>query len=340
MVSAVALVTLVIAIRLTDHLDYPNRELTLEDLGLSTHSIYSRAFSPDGQTFAIATGTRFGECPLVFLDTQTLEVKSRVELCHRPTSQFPRITSMIFSPDGNTLFLNSERDDTIRGLDVATQKYISELTGIGGSVTEMIWQPGENILAASNAHGVVTFWNPETDEIVERLRTEAGVITCASFSGDGNLLLTGYGDGKVLAWDMSSMEMRYQLQAHNEALGNCSFNPQNNDQILTSSVAEPLRIWSLTENREIFEDNRGRFLVSSAYNFDGSLIQYGTWPADNVYIRRTVNLNQIENTIQFNDEFGDLNIAVFSPNSNLLVISAGSSIQFWELDAPITTPTN
>lgn len=111
-----------------------------------TEVVHSTAFSPDGQT--LASGSKDGTVRL--WDINTGESKITIE----PPADTNTITRVMFSPDGNTLLINTE--ETARLWDVHTSTYKTDIKGISGSFT-----PDSSTLATAE-NDTVYLWDVET----------------------------------------------------------------------------------------------------------------------------------------------------------------------------------
>ena len=135
-----------------------------------TGAVYSAAFSPDGQT--LASGSKDGTVRL--WDVNTGESKITIE----PPADTKTITRVMFSPDGNTLLINTE--ETARLWDVNISTYKADIKGISGSFT-----PDSSTLATVE-NDTVYLWDVETARPKAALRGDG--YSNVLFSPDGNTL--------------------------------------------------------------------------------------------------------------------------------------------------------
>ena len=151
-----------------------------------TEVVHSTAFSPDGQT--LVSGSKDGTVRL--LDVTTGESKITIE----PLADTNTITRVMFSPDGNTLLINTE--ETARLWDVNTSTYKANIKGISGS-----FSPDSSTLATVE-NDTVYLWDVETARPKAALRADGYNNNNVLFSPDGNTLAV-YG-GYIHLWNLQN----------------------------------------------------------------------------------------------------------------------------------------
>jgi len=174
----------------------------LRTQGVPSRDLEMLAFTPKGRL--LAAGLTGNQVQLWDAASgqrlQTLDLKT-------PCSE-----SLVLSPDGNTLATGGI-DSVIRLWDVQTGQLRRALWGHGHWINALAFPPGRNALVSAGADGAVTLWDlsspPPENQPVREPRLLIGAnssFSCAKFSSDGTLLVTG-GDSALL-WDIQTLSLK------------------------------------------------------------------------------------------------------------------------------------
>ena len=123
-----------------------------------------------------------------------------------------RVSSVVFSPDGNTIASGSD-DDTVILWNVATGGIITTFSGHTGGVNSVVFNLDGSILASSSgawSTNPVRLWDVATGEF--KVTLTAGGSDKIIFSPDGRTLA---GDEKntVVLWDVATGEQKVTLES-------------------------------------------------------------------------------------------------------------------------------
>jgi WD40 repeat protein len=66
-----------------------------------------------------------------------------------------------------------------------------------------VFSPDDTLVAACNSD--VEIWNVESGMLIKRLKGHSDHVWSIAFTRDGNDLVTGYQDGTLKMWDLTSM---------------------------------------------------------------------------------------------------------------------------------------
>ncbi len=212
-------------------------------------SVRGVAFSPDGRTFATASG------PVVRFWVTATGAPSGENLTHPAGVQ-----GVAFSPDGH-LLLTACADKRARLWHVAERKPAGEPLAHDAAVTGVAWGPREVVEGKSVAEQVavtasmdqtVRCWlvTPEgTGRLLRVLRHKAPV-TCVASQPKGDLLLAGTEDGTVWLWDANFSVPREVLRRHHSPVTAAAFNADGK-RFVTASMDGTAAVWRVPEGKPV-----------------------------------------------------------------------------------------
>ena len=151
-----------------------------------TDTVYSVAFSPDGQTLASGSADN----TIILWDATTGQYKQTL-IGHKRA-----VYSIAFSPDGQTLASGSW-DKTIILWNTTTWKYRHTLVGHEKVVYCVAFSPDGQILASGSADKAIILWNTNTGKNVETLVKHNKAVYGIAFSPDGQTLVSGSADKRI-----------------------------------------------------------------------------------------------------------------------------------------------
>lgn len=144
------------------------------------------AYSPDGQTVAVAGGAG-----IVLLDPATLEETRLLDGFGGP------VVTVDWSADGR-LLLGGSQDGSARLFDVSSGEQIAMFEVSPAGVRGAVLSPDGSQVATIGEDNVVTRWLVEGSMSVERIAEEGTFPTGLAFSPDGQNLLIGSSAGMMV----------------------------------------------------------------------------------------------------------------------------------------------
>ncbi len=150
---------------------------------------------------------------------------------------------------------------------------------------------------------------------------------CASFSPNGNYLVTATPSGTLYIWEVSTGQILQKLEGHKDWVRSVSFSPDGR-YVASASRDDTIRIWDVEPNNaQVFDLHTAR--VSSAeFSTDGSYLLSADWNG----ILRLWDTNTWQETQRLKSGFF-VNIvdADISPDGNMIVSTAGNNLYVWDV---------
>jgi len=186
----------------------------------------SVAFSPDGQSFALANRnyvfvTKFlnqkkDQAPLTRLPKQNLELQH---------DAYSDIEYIAFSPHGR--YLVSAGGHDIKVWDLKTGQTV--LTFPESGTTSIAFSPDGKSLASAGSSQFVHIWNLKTGQVVQTLKGHEsninGSLVPVAFSPNGQFLASSSDNDTVQVWDLKTEQVIQTLEGHSDWVNSIAFSP-------------------------------------------------------------------------------------------------------------------
>lgn len=207
--------------------------------------LWSATFTPDGTGVLTVGGS---EATIVDLKSQ------------KATASFSPhgvVASANFSTDGK-LVVTGSWDSSARIWDAATGEVIRKLAsenGHPGYVLSASFSPdaASKFVLTSGDSGDVIVWDRATGEIVRKIIAhENSRVNHATFSPDGQLILTSSSDKTARLWKVADGQMVQEFKGHAWPVMSAAFSDKG-EWIITASEDNTARVWEAASAKLLFE---------------------------------------------------------------------------------------
>lgn len=198
--------------------------------------VSSLAFSPDGQTLAVA-----GYREVRLLEPRTLKRKMSLS---GPTDVVRAVT---YSPDGKILAAGGggpARYGEIVLWDGITGQPLRTVRGHRDYVYSLAFSPDGKTLASSSYDRLIKLWEVATGSELKTLKEHIDSVFPIAFSPDGKWLASGGADRTVKIWDVASGRRLYTLSDSTDVLFTLTFHPSG-QRISAGGADKYIRTWAL-----------------------------------------------------------------------------------------------
>jgi WD40 repeat protein len=259
---------------------------TLEGPGSAERVAYSYdlAFSPGGTVLAL--GLPDGSVQLWQLAETVQDPPIALKRTLGPeVGQVSTITSLAFSPDGDTLVAGAW-DGSVQVWDIEDGALLRAFGNHEGGVVAVAFSPDGATLASASLDGITKLWNVATTSLIRELEGPSAT-TGLAFSPDGSVLAIdrdlwtvngwthlrelqstrgGMGnvafspDGRLLAAGNAWYEVRWwrvvdgvlvrAVQAHTDSVNTVAFSPDGTT-MASGSLDGTVQLWEVPDDREL-----------------------------------------------------------------------------------------
>ena len=326
-------------------------------------SLFSAAFSPDGQL--LATGIDGEVC------LWQMAAGRQLLACKGHTSW---VQSLTFSPDGK-LLASGSHDQTVRLWDVQTGQCLKTLRGHTDSIQAVAFSPDGKLLASGSHDQTVRLWDTETWECrqvlqghtrrvvfvafrntltlvsasddqtvrlweiqtgqcLSMLESNIGWAFSVSLSPDGQILATAGQDRTVQLWDLATATCVGTLPAHSSPIWAVAFASQPGDRLTTPRLATgsedgTIRIWdtATAECLQTYQEHTQRVWLIAYAPGGETLVSLGE---DQMMKLWDISLGQCLRTL---DGYSNwvLSIAFSADGQTLVSGSEDQQVRLWDL---------
>ncbi|MFH0946537.1 MAG: serine/threonine-protein kinase [Planctomycetota bacterium] len=225
--------------------------------------VSSIAFCPEGGRLASASSD--GTVRLFDLE------QKRQVWEHRPADADP--FGLVFSPDGQKLFVGLARGGMIQCLEAVTGRLLWEARGHLDTVAELAVSPDGSRLASASFDCSVRLWSTNLPPEPRVLRDHTAAVRAVAFSPDGLRIASGGDDQTIRVFDALCGKALLVLTGHEGKVHSVAFSPDGN-RLVSASRDSTLRIWDAHSGEPVRTIQEAAFVRQAIFLGNGRRIAH------------------------------------------------------------------
>ncbi|MBN1886711.1 MAG: WD40 repeat domain-containing protein [Thermoflexales bacterium] len=239
----------------------------LQSFDISTGPWTCAAFSPDGQTVALAN--RYDDTMIQLWGVTSGQLQAAL------SGHGDGVRELAFSPDGHLLASAGTYDELVRLWDLAQNKLLWTLPH-NRWVTSLAFTPdgdglvsGEGAMSDKTGHAL-RLWDSTTGNLVRTLVSNTVGIESLHVSHDGSVLAGVGSDNTVRLWDIATSAL---LRSHSGQVFVVGFSPDG-QRLLSGSSDNTLQFWDTHTGQSLHElpTDYAPSVYRVAFSPDGQLL--------------------------------------------------------------------
>ncbi|WP_287602300.1 WD40 repeat domain-containing protein [Thiothrix sp.] len=235
------------------------------------------AFSPDGETLAVAHGDAYTNdifnqehinYKVGIFDVLTGNLKSIL-----PGHQ-DGVTSIAYSPDGEKLTSGST-DDTVRFWDAKSNQWHLTLNKDETSTVFAI-SPDDQYFVLGQNNGYIEIWNTHNNSLKKKLDIGSDGVTSLEYSQDGSILAIGTKSGTIQLWDAKAWVLNKKIMGHKKEITSIAYS-KSGSILATGSSDYDVKLWNINTG-SLYKtlDGHQEAIVDLAFNKRDDILAFAT----------------------------------------------------------------
>jgi serine/threonine protein kinase len=242
------------------------------------------------------------------------------------------VSSVAYSPDGQTLASGGSDDKTIKLWDVKTGNLLQTFTGHSSSVSSVAYSPDGQTLASGSQDDTIKLWDVKTGNLLQTLTRDSSGVNSVAYSPDGQTLASsGSMDKTIKLWDVKTGNLLQTLTSHSRrfaTVDSVAYSPDG-QTLASGSQDDTIKLWDVkTGNLLQTLTGHSSSVWSVAYSPDGQTLASGS--DDKTIKLWNVKTGNLLQTLPGNS--GWVRSVVYSPDGQTLASgSDDKTIKLWNV---------
>ena len=213
----------------------------ISSVTIHTDRVTCCAFAND---HLLATGGMDSKLALFPIYSKEEEAQSEIshEIQVHPLSQC--IQTMAPHPDGSHLLLGHISGE-FSIFDIEYGKTVVSMKSQDGTVSTIACHPDGGLIATGGTDFVGRLWDLRSCKPVKVMLGHTSRLTCSTFDSEFHFI-TGSVDNTIIVWDLRNLSRSKRISGHLSGITSVS---TYNNILLTSSLDQTIKIWSLLDFR-------------------------------------------------------------------------------------------
>ncbi|MEB3343071.1 protein kinase [Okeania sp.] len=205
---------------------------------------------------------------------------------------------------------------------------VKDLSQYSAAVNTVVFSPDGKMLATGSRENTVKILEIPTGKVIKTFSGDGSPIWSVAFNSDGNQLVAGTYDWRVMVWNLSEREP-FQIVEHQAPIWSVTVSPDD-ELIASSSGDKTVKVWDLKAGFLIFSfPDHSDIIYSVAISSNGKILVSGS--ADKTLKIEDLDTTKLLNTLTGHE--GVVRSVKITPDDKKIVSgSYDKTIKIWDLE--------